>query len=132
MNIKDFAEKFFKAEDEAWYKGDFLHLKELEDPNVVYHLYPPLPDMVGHEAHVRDITNRRQAVSDYKQEWQFLTGDKNLYALSLKSSFRITGERPGSTIPLGKKISTNRLCVGRVKKGKLVEAWVNGSNTVTD
>jgi hypothetical protein len=21
MNIKDFAEKYFKAEDEAWYKG---------------------------------------------------------------------------------------------------------------
>jgi len=132
MNIKDFAEKFIKAEDEAWQKGNFEPLKALEDPNVVYHMPFGLPNMVGHEAHKQDIIGSRQSRSDIKLEWQYLTGEGNLYAVSLKMSYRITGQKPGGKIPIGKKVSSDELLVGRVKKGRMVEGWANGSRTVTD
>jgi hypothetical protein len=130
MNIKDFAEKFIKAEDEAFQKGNFELLKAVEDPSVVYHV-PPLPDMVGHEAHKQDIIGTRQSSADVKQEWQYLTGDGDLLALSYKSSARLIAEKPGLPIPVGKTISTNYLWVLRTKKGKLVEAWANGSFAVS-
>jgi hypothetical protein len=131
MNIKDFAEKGFRAEDEAFQSGNFEPLKALEDPNVVYH-YISSGDMVGHEGHKQQIIRSRQLHSDYKQEWQYLTGEGNLYAVSYKGSFRVTGQQPGSTIPAGKKALTNALVVLRVKKGRIVEGWINRSSTITD
>jgi hypothetical protein len=123
MSIKDFAEKYFKAEDEAWYNGNFTLLDELEDPNMVIHMPSPLPDLVGHEAHVQDIMSRRQIASDFKLEWRYLTGEKTLYAVSLKFSFRNND---------GKKVSSIRLCVGRLEKGRLSEAWVEGNVIISD
>ena len=131
MNIKDFAERVIKAEEEAFQKGNFEPLKALEDPNVVYH-FSSFGDMVGHEAHKQDIIGSRQSHSEYKQEWQYLTGEGNLFVLSYKASFRITGKKPGSTIPIGKKVSSNALIVGRVKKGRVAEGWINRSSTITD
>jgi predicted ester cyclase len=130
MNIKDFAEKFFKAEDEAFQKGNFDALEKLEDPKVVYHI-PPLPDMVGHEAHKQDIMGTRQACSDIKQEFKYLTGDGNLFSFSYKSNALITGEKPGFPMPIGKKVSTDMLFVLRVKNGRVIEAWANGNFTIT-
>ena len=114
MNIKDFAEKCIKAEEEAFQKGNFEPLKALEDPNVVYHLYQRHTDLVGHEAHKQDIINSSKGRVFAKFEFQYLTGEGNLFALSIK-------------INLG-----NFLFVGRVKKGRIVEGWVNGSTTVSD
>jgi ketosteroid isomerase-like protein len=131
MNIKSFAEKVIKAEEEAFQKGNFEPLKALEDPNVVYHMLMGLPDMVGHEAHKQDIIGTRQSSADIKQEWQYLTGDGDLLALSYKSSARLIAEKPGLPIPVGKSISTNYLWVLRTKKGKLVEARANGSFAVS-
>jgi hypothetical protein len=132
MNIKDFAEKVIKAEEEAFQKGNFEPLKALEDPNVVYHMPLGLPDMVGHEAHKQQIIDARQLWSDIKQEWQYLTGEGNLLVFSFKSSFRITGTKPGYTFPVGKKGSSDEIIVCRVKKGRLVEGWAKGSFTFTD
>jgi hypothetical protein len=42
MSIKDFAEKFIKAENEAWLKGNVDALNAVDAPDVVYHLMPPL------------------------------------------------------------------------------------------
>jgi len=132
MNTKDFAEKFLKAEDDAFQKGDFNALAKLEDPNVVYHMGAPLGNMVGHEAHKQDIIGTRQAISNLKQEWQYLTGDGNVFALSYKSSGRITGEKPGFPMPIGKTIATNYIFVLRVKSGKVAEVWANGNFAITD
>ena len=103
MNTKDFAEKVIKAEDEAWQKGNFEPLKALEAPNAVYHMPLGGPDMVGHEAHKQSIIGARQSWSDIKQEWQYLTGEGNLYAVSLKMSYRITGQKPGVKYQLEKR-----------------------------
>jgi hypothetical protein len=131
MNVKEFAEKYFKAEDEAWYKGNFTLLDELEDPNIVIHMPPPLPDLIGHEAHKQDIIRSRQHIIDNKLEWKFLDGEKNVYAVSLKQSFQVKNE-PGTNLPAGKKVSSTRICFGRLKKGKLLEGWVDGSSKITD
>jgi len=132
MNIKDFAEKFIKAEEEAFQKGNFDALAKLEDTNVVYHMGAPLGDLVGHEAHRHYITGARQTVSNLKQEFKYLAGDGNLFAFAYKSSGQITGEISGVPMPIGKKVSTDYLFVIRVNKGRVAEVWANGSTTISD
>ncbi len=125
MNIKDFAEKFIKAEDEATQKGNFEPLKALEDPNVVYHM-STLGDLVGHERHKQNLMDGRQAFSEIKMEWKYLTGEGNLFALSLKERLISRGNVPGMP-PAGKAALTDSLFLFRLKHGKIIEAWNNGS-----
>jgi hypothetical protein len=134
MSIKDFAEKFIKAEEEAFQKGNFELLKELEDTNVVYHMYQLGRDIVGHEAHKQDIISSQQGITFTRLEFQYLTGEGNLFALSLKTNARITGEnlRAPIPMPIGKNVSGDYLVICRVKKGKVIEGWANGYRTVSD
>lgn len=134
MNIKAFAEKVIRAEEEAFQKGNFDPLKALEDPDVVYHMYQLGRDIVGHEAHKQDIIHSQQGVSFTKLEFQYLTGEGNLFALSLKTNARITGENPRSPIPMpvGKNASGSYLVICRVKNGKVIEGWANGYSTISD
>jgi predicted ester cyclase len=125
MNIKDFAEKFIKAEDEAFQKGNFEPLKALEDPNVVYHM-STFGDMVGHEAHKQQIMSSHQLASDIKQEWKYLTGEGNLFALSYKARYVSRGNIPGMP-PEGQEASRDALFLLRAKHGKVIEVWNNGS-----
>jgi hypothetical protein len=131
MDIKEFAGKFVKAEEDAFQRGDFTALSQLEDPNVVYHM-GPLGEIVGHEAHKRDIMGSRQASSDIKQEWKYLTGEGNLFAMTYKSSARFTAEKPGFPTPIGKKLATDFLFVIRVNNGKVSEVWAGGNFTISD
>jgi predicted ester cyclase len=131
MNIKDFAEKFAKAEEEAWKKGNFKPLEALENPDVVYHI-PPFPDVVGFEGHKQYIQNSVQAVSDLRQEFNYLVGDGNLFAFTYNSSARVAREMPGLPVPKGKKYSVNYLCLFHLKGGKVGEVWMNGSMSVED
>jgi hypothetical protein len=132
MNIKDFAEKFIKAEEEAFQKGNFEPLKALEDTNMRVHMPQGYPDIVGHEAHKQQITDSRQIHSFNKQEFQYLTGEGNLFVLYYKASIRVTGEKPGYKIPVGKNVIDDAFMVGRVKKGRVVEAWAINNLKVTD
>jgi predicted ester cyclase len=128
MDIKDFAKKFIKAEDEAWQKGNFAPLESLEDPDVVYHT-APLPDMVGWEAHKQYIMGARQAFPGIKQEWKYLAGEGNLFAFSYKSRGIFTGKIPGFPPPTNKEVTTDYLCLFCLKNGKVMEAWMNGTTT---
>jgi hypothetical protein len=131
MNIKDFAEKFIKAEDEAWQKGNFDALEKLEDPNIVYHFLLLGLDVNGFEAHKQQINDGRMGSSDIKQEWKYLTGEGNLFSLSYKSRIVSNGKIPGMP-PAGKEMTSNNLFLFRLKNGKITEAWSNGSATGID
>jgi len=129
MSIKDFAEKFIKAENEAWQKGNCDALEKLEDPNVIYHDMIQGQEVVGFEAHKQYILGGRQMVSGLRQEWKYLTGEGNLLALSYKASGMFTGQVPGLPPPTGKEITSHSLFLIRLDKGKIVEAWYDGTMT---
>ena len=123
MSTKDIAEKYYRAEDNAFQKGDFNSLSKVEDTNVVWHMGPPIGDIVGHEAHKQYILNIRKAAVDIKQEWKYLAGDGNLFACTYKSSSRLVAEIPGLPIPVGKTINADSLMVMRLQNEKVVEVW---------
>jgi len=127
MSIKEFAQKFIDAENEAFQNGNFDSLEKLEDPNVVYHM-GARGDLVGHEAHKQDLLAALQAFSDIRQEWKYLTGEGNLFALSLKARYISTGNVPGLPAA-GKEITEDAIFLLRLKNERIVEVWANGSFT---
>ena len=122
MNIKEFAEKFIAAEDEAWFNGNLNHLQALEAPDVIYNLTPPF-QFVGWEAHKQQILGMRAAISNLKQKFTYLAGDGSLFLLDYKMSGLFTGEIPGFPPPTGKEVTVDGLFAFHVKDGKIVEAW---------
>ena len=129
MSIKEFAESYMKAQEEAWQNGNFDALEALEDPNVVYHLSQL--DIFGFESHKQDIMTRRQAISDMHQEAKYLTGEANVFILSLKEQGKIVKEMPGMPIPVGKEVAVDALLVARLEKRKISEVWIRGNVTIT-
>jgi hypothetical protein len=131
MDIRDFAEKYIKAEYDAFLKGDFTALAKVEDLSVIYHI-TPVPDTVGHEAHKQFIIDMRELIADLKLEFKYLTGEGNHFAMAFKSNYKVMRDKPGYLLPVGKKITEDFLFVYRMVKGKVREAWANGTFTVTD
>ena len=129
MDIKEFAQKFIKAEDEAWLKGNVYAFDEVEHADVVYHLTPPMPDVVGREAHKQFLMTARQAFSEFQLEWKYLAGDGNVFALASKSRGIFTGEIPGFPPPTGKEFTADTLMVLRLKDGKIIEVWEKATFT---
>jgi ketosteroid isomerase-like protein len=129
MSIRDFGEKYIKASKEAWQKGNFEELEKLSHPNVVYHYMPLSRDMVGWEEVKQHIVGGRQALPGLQQEWQYLTGEGNYFAISYKSRGALTGQGPGMPPPTGKEVKANYLYLFYLKDGKIAEAWYNGTTT---
>ena len=129
MPIKEFAEKFIKAQKDAWQNGNFDALEALENPDVTYHFLALNQDMSGWEGHKQYIMGARQAMSDIRQEWKYITGEGDIFALSYKSSGKITGEIPGMSLPIGKEMHNDYIFVIQLRHGKIGEAWLNGSMT---
>jgi hypothetical protein len=130
MNIKDFAEKFIKAEDEVWKHGNFAQLEKLEAPNIVIHMSPPFQDIVGWQAHKGYLENSLKSVTDVIQEWKYLTGDGKVFSLNYKSSSKYPNGRQDMGIPAGATTTADFVWVFRVDSGKVVEAWLNGSFSI--
>jgi hypothetical protein len=130
MNTKKFAEKFIKAEDEAWYKGNVNALDGVELENVVFH-FPSFPDVNGREAHKQFIVAMRKALSDIKIDIKYLMGAGDLVGFLYKDSKRSTGEFFGQP-PTGKVMSANELWLFHIKGGKVIEGWMYGPTTVSD
>jgi predicted ester cyclase len=131
MNIKNFAEKFIRAEDEVWKNGNIKPLEAMEQPDVVYHFYFLGADIVGFEAHKQQILDSKASYSDIRQEWQYITGEGSLFALSYKAHYVSNGTIPGLP-PAGGEVNVNAIFLFQVKKGKIAEAWVNGTMTNVD
>ena len=129
MSTKKFAEKFIKAEDEAWMKGNVNALDEVEDLNVVYHLTPPMPDVVGREAHKQFITLARKAFSNIRIDIKYLTGEGNLVGFLYSGRENFTGEFPGLPPGKGQEVIANELWLFRLKNDKVIEGWMYGTTT---
>ena len=126
MDIEDFAQKYIQAQTDAWDKGDFKLLEEVEDPNIIWH-----DREGGLEGHKQFFTMARQSM-EVKLEWEFLVGESNLLALSQRGTYKLLKEFPGSTIPVGKTISSDAIFLLRLNNGKVVEVWEKGSTTILD
>jgi predicted ester cyclase len=129
MNAKDFAQKFVKAENEAWTKGNIDALDEVENSDVVYHLTPPIPDVVGRDAHKQFITMARKAFSDIKIDIKYLTGQGDFVGFLYNGREKYTGEFPGLPPGKGQEVVANELWLFRLKNGKVSEGWMYGTTT---
>jgi hypothetical protein len=129
MNIKDFAEKFTKAEEAAFQRGEFDVLEKLESPDVVYHLPPPLADITGFEGHKQYITGARQMYSEMRQEFKYLAGDGNVCVISVVETATTEAENPALSLPAGATIVVDALMALRLKNGKVAEVWIKGGIT---
>ena len=132
MNLKEFADKFIKAEIDAWQKGNLNVAETLEDPNVVYHFGSQ--DRLGWEAKKQDILRAPQFFSNLRIETKYLTGDGNLFALSSRWRYIAKSEIPGLPGSIGKEVASDSLRLCRLGNGKIVEAWesITISRTVSD
>jgi hypothetical protein len=129
MSVKEFAEKFIEAQDEAFFNDNINALLDLEEPDVVIHLQQGV-EIVGWEGHEQLILGIRKAVSNFHHEWKYLTGEGNIFVLSRKAGGKIIGEIPGFKMPIGEEYIADSLMVFRLEKEKIVEAWENGSFTI--
>jgi hypothetical protein len=129
LSIKEIADKFIAAENAAWLEGNIDALDEVDSPHVVYHLMPPAPDVVGRDKHKQLIASERKAFSNIKLDWKYLTGDGNLFAVFYHQRMMFTGKTEGQPPPTGKRASRSEICLCRVNKGKIAEAWFAGTST---
>jgi len=118
-----FADKFIAAEDKAWSTGEVADLKALEDTNVIYHL--PGLDVKGWKAHEDYIVQGRPKVANLKQNWKYLSGEGNHFAMAYDSTATMLadGKTPASNV------ANNYLFFFRLKDARLAEVWVNGTAT---
>jgi predicted ester cyclase len=120
--IRKFAEKFIKAEDEAWMEGRFDNLFALEHRDIVLNFTLPFTS-VGQAAQKQQILDHRAAFTGLRVDWKYLTGDGNLFALSFKMNGTYTGQLPGFPPPQGQKVSVDGLFLFRLENDIIVEAW---------
>ena len=64
-------------------------------------------------------------VSNLKQNWKYLSGEGNLFALAYESSAIVKANETNPAI----SVSNNYLFVVRLSNGKVAEVWMNGSMT---
>jgi predicted ester cyclase len=128
MDIKEFAQKYIKAQTEAWLQGKVDGFDELENTDVVYHFQPPNPDRVGLEGHKKFFEGLRKAFTNIQIKWKYLTGEGNLFVVAYVARVMFTGgELPGFAPPTGKEETIYEMFVCRLEKGKIVEVWVASS-----
>lgn len=123
---KQFAEKYIAAEDKAWGTGEVRDLKALEASDISFHM--PGLELKGWQAHEDYIVQGRPTVENLKQNWTYLTGEGNHFAMAYESSARLIGDR--KTPPAD--VSNSYLFLFRLKNDKVAEIWVNGSETKTE
>ena len=117
-DLEKFADMFIQAEEMAWQQGDFTALQAIEDPDIFFHEL----NLRGFESHKKYIVDARKNVSGLHQEWQYLTGDGNLFAMSYKS----TGEYNGQNV------KTEALMLFRRNTGKITDVWLSLNTTVLE
>ncbi len=120
---KEIAEKFVKAEEEAWIKGNVDALDEVEDPNIVIHGVG-MPDIVGRDAHKQFIAGARQAFANVRHEFLDITGSGDIAAFRYTERFTFDKEMPGLPPPTGKSVYYPGAMFLHIKNKKIVEIYM--------
>ena len=128
MAIKEIAEKWMQAEKQAFQEGNFNALEQLESPDIVIHP-APIPEIIGFEGHKEYILNARESVSDLKQEFEYITGDGNVCALSFKETFTAKVDNPMLQMSAGSTVNIDALFVLRCENDKVAEIWMKSNFT---
>ena len=117
IDIEQFALDFIEAEKAAWERGELDALRALEHENVVYQ---NINGNVfrGWEGHKKDIEDTVASFNGapITQEWKYLMGDGNVFAVSYVWTIHFPEE----------PLEITGIAVGRVENGKLVEEWGAG------
>ncbi|OGO19897.1 MAG: hypothetical protein A2144_08080 [Chloroflexi bacterium RBG_16_50_9] len=121
-DLREFADKYVAAEGKAWTQGNTGDLEKIEDPNVVIH-NAGFEDTTGWEAHKKTILGARGMISGIQQEWKYLTGEGNHFAMAYKSQFTIPGKTPETSM----KGTNDSIFLFRLNNGRVAEIWMNGS-----
>jgi hypothetical protein len=122
-STQELASKYIAAENDAWNTGNLADLEAVEDPDVVYHM--PGLELKGRTAHTDYIIKGRPTVLNLKQNWKYLSGEGNHFALAYASSAIV---KANDTTP-SMSASNDFLFVVRASNGKVAEVWMNGTTT---
>jgi predicted ester cyclase len=130
MDIKEIAEKYIQADKQAFQEGNFDALEEIYAPNIVIHS-APIPDSIGFEANKEHIIRARETVSDLHQEFEYITGDGNVFAISFQETFTPKVEIPNFKAPAGSTVNIDALFVLRCENDKIAEIWMKSNITTS-
>ena len=111
--VTEIVEEFLEAEDEIWNTGNADPLMEIEDPNVVIHMWGS-PDLVGNEAHKQTILGLRASFPGIKHEWADITGTGDIGAFRYTERFEFAG----------KEVEYEGAMFLHIKNGKIVEIFM--------
>jgi hypothetical protein len=124
MPIKDFAERYAKAWQQAALMGNTDEFEKWHDPSFVSHdLFIEAP-LKGYLQHLRDI---KKAGEIKKFELKYLTGDTILFLLDFKACYHFKENVPGKPGTAGKEVNAHYRCLFHVKDGKVDELWSAGA-----
>ena len=110
--VTEVVEAFLEAEDEIWNNGNAGPLMEIEDPDIVIHMWG-MPDMVGNEAHRDTILGLRDAFPGITHEWADVTGTGDIGAFRYTERFEF----------MGNMVEYEGAMFLHVKDGKIVEIY---------
>ena len=121
MVTKEFVTRSNQAVAEAWGKGNFELLNEIEAPDLIVHKFP-LPVIKGLEAYRQHVIEMRQAFADMQFDFEEPVIEGDSYAV--RFSIRCKHVGPSSVLPVpptGKEIIMRGCAVVHVKNNKNTE-----------
>jgi predicted ester cyclase len=111
--VTKIVEEFLQAEDELWNTGNADPLMEIEDPDIVVHMWGS-SDLVGNEAHKQTILGLRGSFPGIEHEWADVTGTGDIGAFRYTERFEFAG----------KEVEYEGAMFLHVKNGKIVEIYM--------
>jgi steroid delta-isomerase-like uncharacterized protein len=123
MTPEEMRAKVLRACDEAYNKGNFDALDEINAADVVWH-NPPGPDIEGLEAYKQMMKGLRNALSGFQFtiDQHIAEGDTGAIRWTIRGTH--TGQLLNLPVPpTGKQVTMNGVLMTRLVNDKAVEHW---------
>ncbi len=124
MNIKDFADKYAQAWQQAAMTGNTDTFEKLHDPSFMSHDLFIEATLKAYLQHIRDIKNSGEIL---QFELKYLTGDTSLFLLDFKACYHFKENVQGKPDTKGKEVNTHYRCLFHIKDGRVDELWSAGT-----